>query len=76
MASCKHQFLALKHLIRHTKMEGMPGAPKFYDEEGTLAGCILCGEIRTLWETGKLTIIAKLNAPSPNENQSGGPTSD
>lgn len=59
---CKHQFIAIEGVARHREVT-LGGHKRFDNEIGTRAGCILCGQIRTIWQTGELII------QPPHENK-------
>lgn len=64
---CRHQYLAIqqktKPIINKTSAVGMSIAQnnRIHDLYGVQAGCGLCGQIITLWETGEIEIHHELS---------------
>lgn len=69
--ACKHQFVKIEEITRQNPdyNSTAPIAARFNDQYGARVGCVMCGEIRTIWSSGAITIDVKGNEPKNQQKK-------
>lgn len=56
MANCKHQFILIDQTRKTDRTKPLGVRMDANTILGAKAGCVLCGEVRIVWENGEITI--------------------
>lgn len=69
---CIHQFILITQ-VEKASSKVVPGIMSRFDSVGAKCGCIICGEIRTIWDNGEIeynVISQKAHDNYPNTDNS------